>query len=393
MSDEYGDLDSIFAGQPQSRPQVTASVLRKQPVRQSSSLTQTVQPQTSKDPLQTQYERLNTEREGLLKEQDAAYAKPDYSGYQQEAQRRRGEGERSLMLALAAQEAGGMEPVAAHFLKRASAARDPMKVTGGTITDTGFVEDVGHSQELQARRLDARIKQIDTLQQQNLTTQEHTRLAQERMQHETELRQMMMQMQGAIAAQSSGDRRYAADLAHQDRQATVAAAGGKMTASDDKEITDVRKGIAAVDSAIKAVAAAPSAFGGAQGAVDYLPGVVGQVGMATRDRYLSDDELAARAMVYNNVSAVIKERAGTAQTGQEMKRLNSFLPAPTDTDKQINAKMNAFREYLIEQGNAVSSKYPNARHNVNDLQQPQMPNAANVQRPPVQQRAQSYLQE
>ena len=206
----------------------------------------------------------------------------------------------------------------------------------------------------------------------------------------------------SAAAQSSADRRYAADLAattsrsnaelaHQDRVAARQATAGKMSTSDEKLITEARQGIAAVDSALTAVKKAPHGFGGAQGATDYLPGTVGQIAMAARDRFLDDDALAARAMVYNNVSAVIKERAGTAQSAQELKRLNSFLPAPTDTDREITVKLNSFREFLEEQGNAVSSKYANPVHTVGSRPTPAPTGPAGPAAPaPVQQRAQSY---
>ena len=214
-----------------------------------------------------------------------------------------------------------------------------------------------------------------------------------------ELRQLMVSAQQAAAAQASSDRRYAADLAHQDRQAATAATlarntatANKMLPADEKLITEARQGIAAVESALKAVKAAPHAFGGMQGATDYIPGTAGQIAMATRDRFLDDDALAARAMVYNNVSAVIKERAGTAQSAQELKRLNSFLPAPTDSDREVTIKLSSFRDFLAEQGNAVSSKYANPAHTVES--RPTGPAPTGPAPPPgpapVQQRVQSY---
>jgi hypothetical protein len=60
------------------------------------------------------------------------------------------------------------------------------------------------------------------------------------------------------------------------------------------------------------------------------------------------------------VSAVIKERAGTAQSAQELTRLNSFLPATTDNADQIIAKLNGFKQYLndYEKGTRIPTSKP-----------------------------------
>ena len=55
--------------------------------------------------------------------------------------RARGGGDKTI-LALAAGEAGReMQPFQAQFLKQAAEARSPMKMAGGTMTETGFIED------------------------------------------------------------------------------------------------------------------------------------------------------------------------------------------------------------------------------------------------------------
>lgn len=209
MTDYYGNAAGLadeLAGPPPSKPKAQASALRK-PVKQSTSLTNAVEATTPGDPLQDRLTKLGGEREALLAEQEKAYAKPDYSGYQQHGQQQQESGQRALMLALAAQEAGQeFQPVQAHYLKRAAAAREPMKVTGGTITDTGFVEDVGHTQELQARRLDARIKQIDGLMQATITAQERSQLAREKIEAQRELRMLSASIAQAGRAGVQQDR-------------------------------------------------------------------------------------------------------------------------------------------------------------------------------------------
>jgi hypothetical protein len=75
---------------------------------------------------------------------------------------------------------------------------------------------------------------------------------------------------------------------------------------------------------------------------------------------LSSLVLAARAYVFNNVSAVIKERAGTAQSAGELQRLNSFMPGPKDNAQQIENKLNGFKTYLkdLEKGTRVNPNMP-----------------------------------
>jgi hypothetical protein len=54
------------------------------------------------------------------------------------------------------------------------------------------------------------------------------------------------------------------------------------------------------------------------------------------------------------VSKVINERAGAAQSVQELSRLRSFLPAEMDSAKQIQDKLTAFETYLKDSRKAYS---------------------------------------
>jgi hypothetical protein len=100
-----------------------------------------------------------------------------------------------------------------------------------------------------------------------------------------------------------------------------------------------------------------------KGVPDQLgPGIVGGVARYLRDnKQLTPDQVTARSAIYNNVSAVIKERAGTAQSAQELKRLQGFLPSEFDSAPAIEAKLNGFMDYLHERGAAVKSRYSGQR--------------------------------
>jgi hypothetical protein len=134
-----------------------------------------------------------------------------------------------------------------------------------------------------------------------------------------------------------------------------------MTNSDEKALSDTVRQAASVASALEAVNTRPNAFSMTKGAAQMLPGALGQIAQATRDKSMDPADVAARAMVYNNISQIIKERAGTAQSVGEMKRLNSFLPNDLDSAQSIKAKFTAFQTYLSEQGTAIQGRYKGPR--------------------------------
>lgn len=121
-------------------------------------LTQDAQPETSMLPSA----RARLRR---LQEQAAALegAEPDVTALQAFAKQQGQAGESAMLNALAAQFAGdNFAPVQAQFLKRASAARDPMKIGGGMLTPDGqFVRDPYASRERELARLD-RLINADT---------------------------------------------------------------------------------------------------------------------------------------------------------------------------------------------------------------------------------------
>ena len=129
----------------------------------------------------------------------------------------------------------------------------------------------------------------------------------------------------------------------------------KLGAEQTKDIVGINQQKATIQGAIDAVKQNPKAFSFGRGLAQNLP-----AGETIAGRYESPEATQARAYVFNNVSAVIKERAGTAQSASEMQRINSFMPSTKDTDKQIIAKLNGFNQYLndLEKGTRIN---PNAQ--------------------------------
>lgn len=183
------------------------------------------------DPLMSQYAALQAQQQAAEVEREQAYKPLDRSGMEAAYQKQSDQGRQGLVLALAAQEAN-MQPMQSHFLKQAAAAQEPMKMAGGTMTSTGFIEDPGQVQNQAIQRADAKVAQLDRALQANLTGQERRRLEAEKQQAARDLRQMGIDAARVNAQMMSGDRRYAADLAHTDRQAAAGAKAGPKTTED-----------------------------------------------------------------------------------------------------------------------------------------------------------------
>lgn len=128
-----------------------------------------------------------------------------------------------------------------------------------------------------------------------------------------------------------------------------------ISGQQSKDLTELDQQAATIKGALNAVSANPDAFGGgkavALGAAKGLGEAAGSV--AERALY-SPDQIQSRSMLMNQVSSVIKERAGTAQTQAEMKRITAFLPSEYDSVPQIQAKLNGFMDYLGERRQGIT---------------------------------------
>lgn len=122
--------------------------------------------------------------------------------------------------------------------------------------------------------------------------------------------------------------------------------GMKPTEKMKNDLTGIQQQRGAIEGALGAVEQRPGAFGvSARNIAEQFGGPVGSA-LAAWTR--SPEDTAARSFVLNNVSAIINERAGAAQSVQELARLRGFLPNETDDPARVQAKFNAFLDYLDE---------------------------------------------
>jgi len=118
----------------------------------------------------------------------------------------------------------------------------------------------------------------------------------------------------------------------------------KVDANTLKEVSGIDAELRTIQEAARSAKATPSAFSLPRG----LATLTGPVTESVAGRLDSPQERQTRAFVYNVVSKSINERAGAAQTVQEMSRLRSFLPAETDNAEQVIDKLNGYEQYLRE---------------------------------------------
>lgn len=134
-----------------------------------------------------------------------------------------------------------------------------------------------------------------------------------------------------------------------------------MTDKSQNDLVAISRQKAAVNSALDVLKKQPEAFSFERGAVETLPFGESLIGRAN-----TPAETEARSQVFNIVSSVIKERAGTAQSAGEKRTLERFLPSATDNSQQIESKFKGFNNYLATQEKGIKDYYkPSAPVTVN----------------------------
>lgn len=134
---------------------------------------------------------------------------PDYSQFQDFARQRSQQGEGAMLNALAAQYAGeGFAPVQQQYLKKAAAARDPMKMGSGIITAEGqYLKDPEAANTKKAEFLLQQAKAYETLAQTAETKEKEAaaRSAQNEIMNQLRLMGIQVQQQGVnIRANAAG---------------------------------------------------------------------------------------------------------------------------------------------------------------------------------------------
>jgi len=133
-------------------------------------------------------------------------------------------------------------------------------------------------------------------------------------------------------------------------------AGGALmpppSADVSKDIKELNQQKSIINAAIQGVEKHRQYFGGKYAAPELLGGEIGQAAMNAK---LPEGAVEARSNVFNTASAVIKERAGTAQTPGEKTIIMRFLPSIYDTDATVIKKLNAYNQYIENKATGTTS--------------------------------------
>lgn len=143
-------------------------------------------------------------------------SEPDVSSLQAFAKQRSQEGEGAMLNALAAQYAGeNFQPLQAQFLKKATAAQDPLKVGNrGYITPQGsFVKDPTYTQEKQAEFLMQQAARYEQLAANATTAAERAEAMRAQQEVLNQMRMMGLQIQQGNQAIAQGNLDLRRDIA------------------------------------------------------------------------------------------------------------------------------------------------------------------------------------
>jgi hypothetical protein len=277
---------------------------------------------------------LEQARIAALAEQEKLMAPPDRAAAEEAYQKQALGGQRQLALALMAGEAG-MQPFQAQHLKQAAEARAPMKMAGGTMTETGFIEDPAYQQEVKLKRADMRVKAADRAIELAASAAERRQAAKDKFEADKALRQMMIESQNFIASQSLAERRAAredkaGEKAAKSTEGERASAGylGRMQASE---------GVLGREGAK-----------GQEGPVTALFGHEG-VGAYARPLVESKEQQRYRAAQEDWVRAKLRKESGASIPAPEMEReIRTYFPQPFE-DASVAAQKAQARAQAVEQ--------------------------------------------
>jgi hypothetical protein len=301
----------------------------------------------------------------------------DYSGLQKFAKQRGDQGDSAMMNAMAAQFAGeGFAPLQQQLLNKAADSRDPIKMSGGLITQDGsFVKDPEASQDKQVRMLLQRSAQLSRIAETAATAQERAaaRVARNEIndyfkQQSIDMQRQSMGLRQDMYAARGGPGNFSLEGYSPDNkrvvtnsksgQSFIMGATQDGTPSYEPYTGSVtpkgtyEKNIAlaqtftnkadSADSLIAKIEANPEAFGVGAAVISRLPGAIqGRVAAMALD----DNTLKVRADVLRQAAMEISDIYGAAQSAGEAARATTFIPAAEDPPEIILEKLRAARDY------------------------------------------------
>lgn len=297
-------------------------------------------------------------------------AEPDMTQMEEYARRRGGQGDAAMLNALAAQYAGeSFQPVQAQFLKKAAAAHEPLKLSGGIMTPEGtFLKDPGAAQDKKAEFLLRQAQAYESLAQSAQTAQEKRAAEQAQNAIMNEIR-LMNANTARMAASNANAGAFAPSGFTPQGQSIVTNSKNGLSyivtvnpdgtpsytphqgasipkASYEKmtlEAGDLSGSAFNADRLIKQVEKSPEAFGLRGAAVGSLPGAL--QGYGAKAVKLTPEQMQIRANVLREAAMETNRLYGAALSMGEQARASSFIPDAKDPPEMVITKLQAARDW------------------------------------------------
>jgi hypothetical protein len=268
----------------------------------------------------------NTQRARIEAALEELNQPKDLSALQSEGKRRGTQGTSSLLMALAAQQAGPeFGGIQQHMLRQAMAARDPLKFSGGIVNEEGqVVEDPNYKAQEQRSMYERRLAGIDRGENAAaMAAAERARREEATRMNDQRARELQAdRLQQSLLLKSMGAAGKGGGAAEKPLK--------PMPASMQKAWLENQNSLTAVERAKAAVDAYPAAFGPSNVIGDFAK------------QYTDPKGVAARAAVSDIGSLKIHDRSGAAVTAMEFPRLKPFIPNMTDKPEVVKQKLDNF---------------------------------------------------
>lgn len=301
---------------------------------------------------------------------DAEAAEPDLAAAQDYMRKRTEGGDMAMLNALAAQFAGErFQPVQAQFLKRASEARDPLKIGTGMLTPDGqYVRDTvadaqrkAAAKARQAQAYEQMATGLETAEQRRLDAINRARQSDEFQRMGLDLRQQGIDLQRAIAAnrQQGGPQRapqgYQWTTTADGQPALTFIPGGpadpanKSTGPASEDERKAGAWFAQADNARRnmetVIKTAPGAAypSVAERAAGFIPGVGADIANSLRPENRQKFVQAAESMS----EALLRAATGAGVTKDETnQKLRELIPQLGDKPGTVQQKLAAYDVYM-----------------------------------------------
>lgn len=274
----------------------------------------------------------------------------DYSAMQKMARDRSEQGEGAMLNALAAQFAGEQfAPVQQQFLKKAAAAREPIKMAGGLITaDGGFVKDPEAARDKEVNMLLQRSAELSRIAETADTARERiaAQRAQNELQNQMRLMGLDLQRQGlAMRGDSLALQRMLAQQGQSDRKEKSLTEGTQKLSKQSEDLTNLVAGTRRLNEQLGLYAE--------KGAKN-IPGIgygsdINLLGLDVSGLAMGEEGKANRSLVKNVANELLRLASGQAVTLSETQR--SLLANMSGGNYSERDFLNAWENVIVPKVN------------------------------------------